>query len=319
MTPTPPGPVVLESATARLTIDPTAGGRMSSLIVGGTELLVTEGMGPIMWGCYPMAPFAGRIRDGRFTFEGREHSLPMHLPPHAIHGTVLDRTWAVDAVIHGPRYGEATLSIDLGPDWPFAGRVTQRVVLGSAGLKATLTLEADEAMPATIGWHPWFRRVLGGPGDRPGGASSPAELRFDAERMYERDSDGLPTGRLVPPTSGPWDDCFTGVRNPPRLLWPGRFALEIASSCDHWVLYTQPEHAICIEPQTGPPGAVELDPAVVRPGEPLIATMTWRWWSLAASDGSGGDAGDSEHVRQDGPEQVPGDPSDGSEGEDLEA
>ena len=225
-------------------------------------------MGPIMWGCYPMAPFAGRIRDGRFTFDGRDHRLPRNLPPHAIHGTVLERAWAVDAVVHGARHGEATLSIDLGPDWPFAGRVTQRVVLGSAGLKATLTLVADEPMPATMGWHPWFRRVLTGSAERPDGASSPAELRFEPEWMYERGPDGLPTGRLVPPTSGPWDDCFTGVRTPPRLVWPGRFALEVASSCDHWVVYTQPEHAICIEPQTGPPGAVELDPAVVRPANP---------------------------------------------------
>ena len=34
------------------------------------------------------------------------------MPPHAIHGTVLDRRWhAIDA---------STIAIDLGPDWPFA-------------------------------------------------------------------------------------------------------------------------------------------------------------------------------------------------------
>ena len=74
-------PIVLESTTARLTIDPAAGGRLASLVVAGSELLVTEGMGPIMWGCYPMAPFAGRIRDGRFTFDGREHTLPREARP----------------------------------------------------------------------------------------------------------------------------------------------------------------------------------------------------------------------------------------------
>ncbi len=290
MTPAPPGPIVLESATARLAIDPGAGGRMTSLTVAGSELLVTEGQGPIVWGCYAMAPFAGRIRGGRFTFDGRDHALPLNLPPHAIHGTVLDRTWMVDDVIHGPRYGEARLSIDLGTDWPFSGRLSQRVVLGSAGLKAYLTLEATEPMPATIGWHPWFRRVLSGSADRPAGASRAVELTFEPGWMYERGPDGLPTGRLVPPTSGPWDDCFTGVAAPPRLLWPGQLALEVSSSCDHWVVYTQPEHGICVEPQTGPPGAVERDPPVVRPGEPLVATMTWRWWPLPGG-GSGGSSG----------------------------
>ena len=193
---------------------------MTSLVVDGSELLVTEGMGPIMWGCYPMAPFAGRIRDGRFSFDGRDHRLPTNLPPHAIHGTVLERAWEVDAVVHGARYGEATLSIDLGPDWPFAGRVTQRVVLGSAGLKATLTLAADESMPAAMGWHPWFRRVLTGSAERSDGASSPAELRFEpgcdvrarSRRPADRPAraaDERTVGRLL-----------HGVPTPPRLLWP---------------------------------------------------------------------------------------------------
>ena len=71
MTPPHP-PLVLTSATARLEIDPARGGRMTSLIVHGSELLVTEGIGPIMWGSFPMVPFAGRIRDGAFDFDGSE-------------------------------------------------------------------------------------------------------------------------------------------------------------------------------------------------------------------------------------------------------
>ena len=311
-------PIVLESTTARLTIDPAAGGRLASLVVAGSELLVTEGMGPIMWGCYPMAPFAGRIRDGRFTFDGREHTLPRAMPPHAIHGTVLDRAWTVDGVVHGARHGEATLSIDLGPDWPFAGRVSQRIVLGSGGLQASLRIDATEPMPVSMGWHPWFRRTLTGTADAPVLPSQAARLAFDPEWMYERGPDGLPTGRLVPPSAGPWDDCFTGIHTPPRLVWPDRFALEIASSCDHWVVYTEPEYAICVEPQTAPPGAVERDPAVARPGEPLTATMTWHWWALGPGT-SGSDAGDAEELRQDGAEEVAGDAGDGRQRQDLEA
>jgi aldose 1-epimerase len=284
MTPPPPRPIVLRSTTAQLTIDPASGGRMTSLVVAGSELLVTDGPGPFDWGCFPMAPFAGRIRDGRFTFDGRTVTLPLTTPPHAIHGTTLERGWAVDAVVHGARHGEATLSIDLGPDWPFAGRVIQRLVLGSGGLQASLRLEATEPMPASMGWHPWFRRRLTGSADAPAPPSRSVELAFDPEWMYERDADRMPTGRLVEPTPGPWDDCFTGVRTPPRLVWPDRFALEVGSSCDHWVVYTEPDHAICVEPQTGPPGAVEREPHVVLPGEPLVATMTWHWWPLGAAD-----------------------------------
>ena len=42
-----------------------------------------------------MAPFAGRIRRGRFAFRGRDYELPLNMAPHAIHGVVFDRPWDV--------------------------------------------------------------------------------------------------------------------------------------------------------------------------------------------------------------------------------
>lgn len=272
-----PHSVALASATARLEVSPAEGGRMASLVVHGSELLVTEGMGPMMWGSYPMAPFAGRIRNGAFAFDGRGFSVPRAMPPHAIHGTVLQRAW----VVQDERPSECRITIDLGPDWPFAGRVSQHFVLGRGGLKVTMTLEADEPMPVTMGWHPWFRRELTGTLVEPVAASAPAQLQFEAKQMYERGDDGLPTGRLVAPSDGPWDDCFTAIATPPRLVWPERIALSLTSTCDHWVVYDERDYAICVEPQTGPPDEVNLSPRVVLPGKPLTASMTWHWWKLA--------------------------------------
>jgi len=170
-----------------------------------------------------------------------------------------------------------TLAIDLGPAWPFGGRVTQSFDLGPGSLTSTLTLEAIHAMPATVGWHPWFRRVLIGTTDAPRAPSEPVELRFEPGRMYQRGADGLPTGELVSPTSPPWDDCFVDVRSAPRLVWPSRLALEVDSMLDHWVAFTEPLHAVCIEPQSGPPDAVHLAARVIEAGERLTASMTWRW------------------------------------------
>ncbi len=258
-------PLVLEAADARLTVSAMDGGRMTSLVVRGYELLVTTGDGPIMWGAYPLAPFAGRIRDGRFRFDDIEVELPINLPPHAIHGTVFERAWRVE--------GPDTISTDLGPDWPFRGRVVQQFRLDAHGLNVALRLEAEERMPATIGWHPWFvRRLLGTDAD--------VELRFEAERMYERDLSGLPTGRLVMPKPGPWDDCFVGLRAAPRLTWPGHLALELRSTSDHWVAYTELGHALCVEPQTGPPDDVNLGTSgMVERGDTLEVEMSWLWWS----------------------------------------
>jgi aldose 1-epimerase len=247
-------------------VDLVAGGRLASLVVQGRELLKTEGDGPITWGSFPMAPFAGRVRDATFVFAGERHDLRPTLPPHAIHGTVLGRAWQV--------IGDRTIATDLGPDWPFAGRVSQRFELAADHLTCWMELRADEPMPASIGWHPYFVR-------RPGGEAGALELELDAGAMYVRDEAGIATDRLVEPPAGPWDDCFTDLRRPPLLRWPGFLELTIESDCPDWVVYTMPKDALCVEPQTAPPDAINADPTVVLPGRPLIAEMTWRWRSLA--------------------------------------
>jgi aldose 1-epimerase len=261
-----PDRLQLAASGVEATIDLSLGARLASFRVDGTELLRTEGDGPIQWGSYPMAPYAGRIRRGSFTFEGRSYDLPVTMPPHAIHGTVLDRPWAV--------IGDGTIATDLGPDWPFEGRAIQRFELAEGHLTFELSVEGLERMPASIGWHPWFLR-------RPTGIDAPVELDFEAGAMYVRDDDGITTSERIPPPPEPWDDCFTDVRRSPVLRWPGFLALTIESACRDWVVYTAPEDALCVEPQTAPPNALNGEPAIVEPGVPLTASMTWRWRRLA--------------------------------------
>jgi aldose 1-epimerase len=261
----PSASLVLEAGDVRATIRPDQGGRVSSLVIGGPEVIVTGDPDPMRWGCYPMAPFAGRIRHGRFAFAGVEHALPLGMPPHAIHGVVWDRPWRVD--------GPETLSIDLDDRWPFRGRLTQRLALEPDGMRFELELEVDDRMPATIGWHPWFRRHL-----VDGDPSVVVEL--DADEMLVRDAEGIPTGERIAPPPGPWDDAFTGVHGEPALTWPGRLRLRLASTCPWWTAYTEPANAVCVEPQSGPPNAVNGTPEVVEPGRPLVHTMRWRWERL---------------------------------------
>jgi aldose 1-epimerase len=263
-----PDQVVLRAGDARVVVRPAAGGRFGSVELAGAELLITGSPdGPIHWGAYPMVPWAGRIRNGRFSFRGHEHQLPLGMPPHAIHGVVFDRPWTV--IEQTP--ASAALSIELDDRWPFRGRVTQRIMVEPGGLEAVLRLEADDAMPVTMGWHPWFRRRIGG------SDAAPVALRFDPDRMLVRDPTGIPTGELVEPTPGPWDDAFTDLRSNPVLEWPGRLRLEISSTCRWWVAYTQPVDALCVEPQSGPPDAVNSAPVVVEAGGTLEHSMRWAW------------------------------------------
>jgi len=267
----------LSAADALLTIEPERGGRITSLVVAGRELLMWERFRTIDWGSYPMAPFAGRLRDARFMFDGRAIQLPATEGPHAIHGTTLDRPWRIE--------DDRTISIDLGDPWPFAGRVTQGYELEPGRLRQTMRLDAVDPMPAVIGWHPWFvrrpRLVSEARAGEPEHLTAPLELQFGAERMLQRDADGLPTGhRLSPPPPPPWDDAFEGVVSGPTLRWPGFLELSIESDASHWVVYTHDEDGIAVEPQTGPPDGPNLEPRVVVPGTPLTIEMTWRWRDL---------------------------------------
>ncbi len=264
----------IRTLTARdvtVTIHPSAGCRIGQVTVAGQPLLVDvpDDRHPMAWGCYPMAPWAGRIRHGRFTFLGVEHQLDINHHDgsgperaHAIHGLVFDRPWLDDAV-NGASDSSWSATRALG--WEFGGFVTQTFELHPDRIDITLTIEsAGRTFPAEVGWHPWFRK--------------PDRLEFTPIAMYQRDEFGIPTGALVEPTEGPWDDCFVNVE--PVVLHYDRAvapSVRVESDCDRWVVYDMPAHATCVEPQSGPPDAFNLHPHVVDPDTPLRRSMTISW------------------------------------------
>ena len=261
------GRLTLGAGKATAVVDPAAGGRIASLTVDGLDLILREGFGEIAWGAYPMVPWAGRLRDGRFEWRGATIAVEPTMPPNAIHGTALYGPWSIVASDHA----SVTMEVDLAPRWPLGGRAVHRVELDPDGLRASLEVHAGRRpMPAIVGWHPWFPRRLA----RGGGL----ELELHAGGMLERGPDHLPTGAVVPPCPGPWDDAFVGVAPAPRLRWPGAAELTIVADVPVWVVYTEQPHAIAVEPQTGPPnGLATGEAAIVEPGNPLVATMSLAW------------------------------------------
>ncbi|MER5768673.1 aldose epimerase family protein [Streptomyces sp. NPDC001985] len=257
--------VRLSAGDAELTVNPHRGGRIESLSVGGTELL-RQGE---RYGCFPMAPWAGRTENGRFRNGAEVHQLPLNAAPHAIHGTVRDTVWRTART--GP--AEAVLTCELAGPWPYTGRVTQMFELTEDALTLTLGIETyDESFPAQAGWHPWFRRDLGG---------GEAAIAFEPQWQEERGADHLPTGRRIAPRPGPWDDCFgmpDGVAV--TLTWPGHFELTVTSGAEWVVIYDEQPEAICVEPQSGPPNGLNTQPRLVTPIDPLETSTTWRWRRL---------------------------------------
>lgn len=275
--------IVLRAGAAALTVSPANGGRIASLRLGpdGTggpgggpdgvfEVVGRGGPGVVGWGCYAMAPFAGRIRRGVLVHDGRRHQLPLAMPPHAIHGVTIDRAW--DVVDRAD--DRVVLRCAFDSRWPWPGHAVQEVRLApdGSGLDARIEVHSErDAFPAWTGFHPWFARRL-----RDGG--EPVEIDLPAEGMLRRDEDGMPTDEVVAVPEGPWDDVFTGVTWPVTLTWPGTLRLRLTSDAPYAVVFTEREAAVCVEPQSSPPNAAELGrAATVTPDAPLVLSMAWDW------------------------------------------
>lgn len=257
--------IELRAGSATCTVSADDGGRIASLAFAGTDLILRHdpSLAATGWGSYPMVPWAGRIRHGRFRFDGVEHELPINFETHAIHGTGFEQPWEVvdrDA---------DCVALSCRLEWVLGGVAEQVIELADDSITCTLLVRAgDRPMPASIGWHPWFVK--------------PERVDLQFERMYVRDDDYITDGRLVsPPPPPPWDDCFSGPLVTPRL-WIGEVEVAITSDCRFWVVYDMPAHATCVEPQSATPDAFNLVPEVsdvarLEPGEHLKRTMTIRW------------------------------------------
>lgn len=240
--------MTLWSGSVVAVVSPADGSRLASLSFDGTEVLITRARSTLEWGCYPMVPYAGRVRDAMLMFDGRIHDLRPNGGRHSLHGTVFDAPWeVVDA-----SQSSATFTTTLGDEWPFAATIVHRVETDDLGVTMRLVVHADEPQPVQVGWHPWFVK--------------PTSTTFGFTEMLARDSDGIAVSPPVAVGEPPYDDCFVGNGTTPEIDVAG-VSLRISSDCSHWVVYDEPPHATCIEPQSGPPNSVNDDPLVLSAGE----------------------------------------------------
>lgn len=114
--------------------------------------------------CYPLVPYANRIAQGRFRWQGVEYELPENFPgsAHPLHGVGWHRVWqVVRADAHSCRLKlEYRPSRDVASDWPFAFDMEQEISLRASGLTISLSVvnASDTSAPLGLGLHPWFVR-----------------------------------------------------------------------------------------------------------------------------------------------------------------
>lgn len=259
--------IQLSNKQCSLIFNEQEGGRLEQCYIDGLKILVDNKESPLSWGSYPMAPWVGRLKNGQLDFNNKRYNFPINMPPHAIHGTCFNKVWNIEQDLEN----RLEMSVELAPHWPFPGKAYQLIELQQDRLIFELSVYSyHDVFPASIGWHPWFRKQLE--------QGESLQLDFQASQKYQCDEEQIPTGHLEALTQKPWDDCFVGLMSEPTLYWPEALILTISSDCDHWVVYDFPEHATCVEPQTAPANSINTQQAfLITPEKPLKKQMTWKW------------------------------------------
>ena len=295
---TEPTEVQLTAGEARLAVD-LAGGGLRALTAGGWEVLDGYAPGEVPSGRRGgvLLPWPNRIRDGRWTWQGRELQLDIAsaAKPTAIHGLVSAQPWqvvdeAADRVTVGtvvekrsgyPFRLAAAIDYTLSPD-----RLVSTVRVRNAG---------DEPAPFGVGLHPYL--AVGAAED---GGLAAAELELPARTLLVVDDDGLPTGERRPFDGAVgqigdqvFDDPLTDLDRDAdgwaRVRLQGAAgALELAVD-ESWPwlqAYSgdtlpagQRRRSLAVEPMTCPPNAFAdgVDLVVLEPGGEWSGTWTLSW------------------------------------------
>jgi aldose 1-epimerase len=251
---------------------------------------------PTRVGVPVLFPFPNRIRDGRFTWQGKEYRLPPNDPAkkNAIHGFACRRPWRVldrgtqaegawlTAEFSGSKDAPETLDL-----WPADYRIRLTVRLGSRRLRFEALVDNPAAVPLPfgLGYHPYFRVPL-----TPGGDAGQCLIEVNADTYWEL-HENLPTGRRLPADAAhnltvprPYPDLQlddllranepANVSDALRPLGhlrqqPEGVALRVSAgpAFREVVVFTPPHRkAFCLEPYTCLTDALNLQPRGVDAG-----------------------------------------------------
>jgi aldose 1-epimerase len=262
-------PEVLHNDRLRLSVLPALGASVAGLelrregfwlpLLRPTSAAAIAGGASPETSAYILAPYSNRIRQGRFSFRGRSYQLLPNWPDgvQTIHGEVHGRPWVVVERSEGLLVCHFNANNPQALNFPF--RYTVRAVywLGDSSLRVSLELTntGEEAMPAGLGFHPYFVRRLG--------LTPDPLLSFRAGRVYLTGDERIPT---EPPTPIPraldfssprplgdalLDHVFGGWEGSLTLEWPQsgvRVELEADPIFSHLVVFTAPDGTVALEP-----------------------------------------------------------------------
>mgnify|MGYP005843172565 CR=1 FL=1 len=294
----------IEGRTTRIAVLPRLGANLVSLQIDGRELIHFDAdrllaAEPHMTGCFHMFPTPCRLRNSRYTFEGREIVQHKRGELINIHGLIRDEQFESEK---GGHELTASLSFDarhpVHQGFPFAGAVaiTYRLLGGGVEIRFSYENRSERNAPVGYGIHPFWAI----PPDRKAEVRVPAEYRLELDNPVSQ----VPTGRLIPVAGTDYDlrewrplgdlfmddvffprpaDAEAGVRFPAEGLW---VRIEASANLRHLICYSPRERPfVCVENLSAAPDAQNLHArgfddvsglTIVPPGGRLEAWVRYR-------------------------------------------
>ena len=202
-------------------------------------------------------PFANRINDGQFNFNGSNYNLQCNEKQlnNAIHGLVYNKAFLVDELKKFENHAEIKLYYEeLNPPtgYPFKFRVelTYKLTNEFLSLKINVINLDDKKLPFTVGWHPYFKSV----------DLDKSKIQFDCIKKIKCNKNNIALGFEPFNSKMPlslrkrrFDDAFV-LENPYVKFFTPEYDLVLKSSEKESFLqlYTPMNtNAIAIEPMTG--------------------------------------------------------------------
>lgn len=252
-------------------IVPEGGSNLISLEVNGVTILhsppkISQAAG-VGFGIPILYPTPNRVRNSRFTFDGRMFEFTPNERTNFIHGLVHRASWKSETPVVGQHgvslktYLDFDKSFSGFPLFPIRNRISMTFSLTPDGVLMGFEVanRSNQRLPFGFGLHPYFKIS---------GERAQTFIRVPAQRHMEAEG-LLPTGKLDPLDHGPFDirefaslqnlgldDVFWGMvpERPAEFEFRDkgiRVSLEASDLFTHAVVYTPKERPyFCIENQT---------------------------------------------------------------------
>jgi aldose 1-epimerase len=240
-----------------------------------------------------LSPFPCRIRNGKYSFEGKEYRFrQLFSDGTAIHGRLYDKPFSILEETTGGSSGAVVLKYSYkkdDPGYPFDYDCQVRYILHTDSLLEVVTsvTNLDQTLiPIADGWHPYFQL---------GGRIDDWQLQFHSAAIVEFDDQLVPTGSLLQynafETSHPigdtfLDNCFSlkpdlvsaacEIQHPTNGLTVSFFP---DANYPYLQIYTPPDRtSIAIENLSGAPDCFnnKMGLTLLPPGHSQIFTVRYK-------------------------------------------